>query len=472
MGIKGKMWRVVRSLYNDNRSCIFLDGKCSEYFPINQGVAQGCTLSPTLFLIYINGLLSEIEKYSELGVKFSRSAMSGLLFADDFVGITETGSALQSLIDIVHNYSKRWRFQANVKKCAVVIFSKSEKVSGKWAWGNENLPVLDSYCYLGIEFSSDGSWDKHIKSLITRNRQKLSGMYRILHNFDLDLRTRRHILMAVLRPSLEYGCEVWNTNKCQTKALESIQLRACKYILGCSITTCDEPVHADLGLETLKRRRDFRKLKWYRKIMRMNEERLPRKLLSNEWDKAKTKGRPKKCWLAQVQSLRKELNLPDKALEVKQIKEALYKRECEEFEIALQHKSKLRLYRELRREDGLEEYLNYLKGAPARLFFKFRSGTHGLFEELGRHAKKGRSQECPNCGAGKESVEHVLFECASYDSQRQIFLDYLRQVLTPVAFETFCNGSIFDKAIFCLGVKQGMVINDECSSWYSRVGDF
>ena len=31
------------------------------------------------------------------------------------------------------------------------------------------------------------------------------------------------------------------------------------------------------------------------------------------------------------------------------------------------------------------------------------------------------SQECPNCGACKESVEHVLFECASYDSQRPNF---------------------------------------------------
>ena len=61
--------------------------------------------------------------------------------------------------------------------------------------------------------------------------------------------------MVVLRPSLEYGCEVWNTNKCQAQALESIQLRACKYILGCSRTTCDEPVQADLGLETLKCRR-------------------------------------------------------------------------------------------------------------------------------------------------------------------------------------------------------------------------
>ena len=46
--------------------------------------------------------------------------MSGLLFADDFAGLAVTGSALQKLIHIVHNYSKCWRLEANVKKCAVV----------------------------------------------------------------------------------------------------------------------------------------------------------------------------------------------------------------------------------------------------------------------------------------------------------------------------------------------------------------
>ena len=45
--IKGKMWRVVRSLYVNN-SCIFLEGKSSKFLPIKQGVAQGCTLLPTL----------------------------------------------------------------------------------------------------------------------------------------------------------------------------------------------------------------------------------------------------------------------------------------------------------------------------------------------------------------------------------------------------------------------------------------
>ena len=53
MGIKGKMWTVVNSLYVNHRSCIFSEGKSSERFPVKQAVAQGCTFLPTLFLIYI-----------------------------------------------------------------------------------------------------------------------------------------------------------------------------------------------------------------------------------------------------------------------------------------------------------------------------------------------------------------------------------------------------------------------------------
>ena len=63
--------------------------------------------------------------------------------------------------------------------------------------------------------------------------------------------------------SLEYGCEVWNSNKCQAKALESIQLHARKYILGCFVATGAEPVRADLGVKTLRYRRDSHKLKRY-----------------------------------------------------------------------------------------------------------------------------------------------------------------------------------------------------------------
>ena len=79
-----------------------------------------------MLLIYINGLSNEIEKCKQLAVKFSDNKMSDLLFANDLVGLSETGPALQILIGVVYNYSKRWRFEANVKS-SVVIFSKGRK---------------------------------------------------------------------------------------------------------------------------------------------------------------------------------------------------------------------------------------------------------------------------------------------------------------------------------------------------------
>ena len=55
-------------------------------------------------------------------LKISNTTISGLLFADDFVGLAETGSGMHTLINNVHNYSKHWRFEANIRKCVAVIF--------------------------------------------------------------------------------------------------------------------------------------------------------------------------------------------------------------------------------------------------------------------------------------------------------------------------------------------------------------
>ena len=43
----------------------------------------------------------------------------------------------------------------------------------------------------------------------------------------------------------------------------------------------------------------------------------------------------------------------------------------------------------------------------SRLLFKFRSGTHGLHEELGRQRGREGKVECSLCGADCESVLHV-----------------------------------------------------------------
>ena len=70
--------------------------------------------------------MREIEKCLQVGVKFSENRISDLLFADDSVGLAKTGPVLENLINVVNNYSKHWHFEANIRKIAVVIFSKLE----------------------------------------------------------------------------------------------------------------------------------------------------------------------------------------------------------------------------------------------------------------------------------------------------------------------------------------------------------
>ena len=81
---------------------------------------MGCSLSPILFSVFINGLLKEVEQ-AGLGVGLSDgSTIGGMLFADDFVNSEEE---LQRLINVVHAYCCKWRLKANVSKSAVVVFA-------------------------------------------------------------------------------------------------------------------------------------------------------------------------------------------------------------------------------------------------------------------------------------------------------------------------------------------------------------
>ena len=71
--------------------------------------------------------------------------VSGLMFADDFVGISGTAEALQEQIEKALEYTRKWRVRANVNKCAVLVCSEDEKklVEFKYKWGGEELPIVD-----------------------------------------------------------------------------------------------------------------------------------------------------------------------------------------------------------------------------------------------------------------------------------------------------------------------------------------
>ena len=66
------MWCVIKKMYESSRSAVLLEGEKSDSFNLEQGVAQGCTLFPILFSVFINDLKKEVEQ-AELEIQLVMS---------------------------------------------------------------------------------------------------------------------------------------------------------------------------------------------------------------------------------------------------------------------------------------------------------------------------------------------------------------------------------------------------------------
>ena len=49
--------RAIQSMYLGSRACVRASGKMSGWFPITQGVRQGCVMSPWLFNVFMDGIM-------------------------------------------------------------------------------------------------------------------------------------------------------------------------------------------------------------------------------------------------------------------------------------------------------------------------------------------------------------------------------------------------------------------------------
>ena len=84
-----KIVEAVQNFYVDSRACVRVGNAVSELFPVNDGLRQGCVMSPWLFNVYVDGVVREVnvrllwkglELLSANGGRFEKNQ---LLFADD-----------------------------------------------------------------------------------------------------------------------------------------------------------------------------------------------------------------------------------------------------------------------------------------------------------------------------------------------------------------------------------------------------
>ena len=94
---------------------------------IGRGVRQGCSLSPLLFIIYIEAMVKEATANEELGVKVGGQVFSMIRYADDKAVVASSEKNLQRLRDSVSRVTQEYGMKINVKKTKAMCISRQGK---------------------------------------------------------------------------------------------------------------------------------------------------------------------------------------------------------------------------------------------------------------------------------------------------------------------------------------------------------
>ena len=79
IGIKGKMWRILRLLYDNFMCKVCAAGNTSDGFVTAQGIHQGAPCSMLFYAIFINNLLCELQDFWP-GIKIGNHIINCVAF--------------------------------------------------------------------------------------------------------------------------------------------------------------------------------------------------------------------------------------------------------------------------------------------------------------------------------------------------------------------------------------------------------
>ena len=168
------MWRVIVDMYSKARSSPFLDGVVGGSFPILQGVAQGCPLSPILFNVQMDSLIAETQaKCQADGIPLGGPGenLSTSAFADDLTHLSGTYAGMQRGISAIHDGCRMRKMKANVGKLFAIAFnplipqtnSVNPPADHRFRWGDAPIPYQTSTKLLGVQLTDVCTWTAHTK---------------------------------------------------------------------------------------------------------------------------------------------------------------------------------------------------------------------------------------------------------------------------------------------------------------------
>ncbi|KAJ9516284.1 hypothetical protein QJQ45_001098 [Haematococcus lacustris] len=228
----------LEGLYRDD-SYVLIDGphRTPPVTP-DQGVKQGCPISPLLFALYVHDISKEFLGPVD-AVRVQDTPVTHFMYADDLTLVSTSSHGLQRLVCQLQGFADRKHLSVNVGKSKVMVFNGNSQIAApSIGYKHEILPVVREFKYLGMHFNPSATpafAATRMRAgmfLAMRQACKRAREYGVLH----DPYALCHLIRAFVLPLGLYGSQVWGTaflghgmqlsNPVQTRMLSFLRFAA------------------------------------------------------------------------------------------------------------------------------------------------------------------------------------------------------------------------------------------------------
>ena len=264
------------------------------------GVRQGCLLSPTLFNIFLEKIMSDALDHHEGTVSIGGRPITNLRFADDIDGLAGTQDELSSLVSNIDKASRAYGMEINAEKTKTMGNHNTAGVTNSIQVDGQELKSTNRFTYLGAIVTDEGS-KPEVLSRIAQATAALAKLKPIWKDKNLSTKSKVRLLRSLVTSIFLYACESWTLTAELQQRISAMEMRCYRRLLGISYTqhVTNEEVrrritaaigpHQDL-LTIVK----TRKMKWYGHVTRSSG--LAKTVLQGTVEGGRKQGRQKKRW--------------------------------------------------------------------------------------------------------------------------------------------------------------------------------
>ncbi|CAG2250137.1 unnamed protein product [Mytilus edulis] len=232
IGIRGNMYRAIKATYSKLQAAVRLNDQLTDWFAVEAGVRQGDNLAPTLFTLFIDDLVPEINSLG-LGIDIGNECLSCLLYADDIVLLSDSCEGLQTQINRLSEWSKTWNLKVNTDKTKVMHVRKASKAESEFRFyfNDMVLEIVPKYRYLGLVITNHLDFKESVDELVSAGSRSLGSLTSKYYEMDgMDYATYTKVFCSTVSTIIEYASGVWGCKRYDS--LERLQYRAIRTFLG------------------------------------------------------------------------------------------------------------------------------------------------------------------------------------------------------------------------------------------------